>query len=174
MLESPKRTGLVRYRLALVIFMLGLVLSGITALPIKWELSILNRWFGEGEHVGRLLTDTDLANFISHIHSGIIDTYARYPFFGYATDWLGFGHFVIAAFFILPFIDPIKYRAILRIGLAACAGVIAVALICGPIRGIPFFWRLIDCSFGIFGAVPLLYCLRLTHKIDQPLPGSVP
>jgi hypothetical protein len=35
-------------------------------------------------------------------------------------------------------------------------------LISGPIRGVPFFWTLIDCSFGIVGAIPLLYCLRLT------------
>jgi len=46
--------------------------------------------------------------------------------------------------------------------LIACAGVIGVALISGPIRGVPFFWTLIDCSFGIVGAIPLLYCLRLT------------
>ena len=31
----------------------------------------------------------------------------------------------------------------------------ALALIFGPIRGIPLFWRLIDCSFGLFGAIPL-------------------
>ena len=41
--------------------------------------------------------------------------------------WLGFGHFVIAAFFILPFVDPIRYRAVLHIGLFACAGVIVLA-----------------------------------------------
>jgi hypothetical protein len=52
----------------------------------------------------------------------------------------------------------------LHVGLIACAGAIAVALISGPIRGIPFFWTLIDCSFGIVGAVPLLYCLRLTRS----------
>jgi hypothetical protein len=57
----------------------------------------------------------------------------------------------------------------LRVGLAACAGVIVLALICGPIRSIPFFWTLIDCSFGIFGAIPLFYCLRLTAKRDRTI-----
>ena len=38
----------------------------------------------------------------------------------------------------------------------ACAGVIPLALICGPIRGIPFGWSLIDMSFGVFGALPLI------------------
>ena len=146
---------LVRYRIALGIFIVGLILSGITALPLQCELSILDRCFGDSGNLG---------HFISHVHSGIVETYSRFPFFGYGTDWLGFGHFVIAAFFVLPLVDPIKFRAVLYVGLFACAGVIVLALIAGPIRGIPFFWTLIDCSFGIFGAVPLLYCLRLTRS----------
>jgi hypothetical protein len=32
-------------------------------------------------------------------------------------------------------------------------------------RGIPFFWRLIDCSFGIVGIVPLYLAQRYTHRI---------
>jgi hypothetical protein len=50
----------------------------------------------------------------------------------------------------------------------ACALVIPLALICGPIRGIPFWWRLIDCSFGVIGLVPLWYALRLTRKMQHP------
>jgi hypothetical protein len=148
---------LFRYRLALGIFILGLVVSGISALPLQWELSILDRWVGSNTEIGR---------FISHVRSGIAQTYARFPFFGYATDWLAFGHFVIAGFFVLPFIEPAKYRTILKVGLAACVGVIVLALIAGPSRGIPFFWTLIDCSFGVFGAIPLLYCLRLTRNLS--------
>jgi hypothetical protein len=151
---------LVRYRIALGIFIVGLILSGISALPLQWELSVVDHWLG---------ARAELGNFISYVHSGIVETYSRFPFFGYATDWLAFGHFVIAAFFILPFVNPIKYRAILKVGLVACVGVIILALICGPIRGIPFFWTLIDCSFGILGAIPLLYCLRLTAKLDSTI-----
>jgi hypothetical protein len=33
--------------------------------------------------------------------------------------------------------------------------VIPLAVFCGPVRGIPFFWRLFDCAFGIFGIIPL-------------------
>jgi len=155
---------LVRYRVVLGIFIAGLVVSGITALPLQWELSVLDRWFGVGEYIGPPSLRVDFGTFIHGVHHAIQQTYARFPFFGYGTDWLAFGHFVIAAFFILPLTDPVKYRAVLQVGLVACAGVIALALIAGPIREIPLFWRLIDCSFGIFGAIPLLYCLRLTRK----------
>src|SRR5713226_9692355 len=104
---------LVRYRIALGIFIVGLVLSGISALPLQRELSILDRWFGRGAHSIASSNYIRLGGFISNVHSGITQTYARFPFFGYGTDWLAFGHFVIAAFFILRFIDPIRYRAVL-------------------------------------------------------------
>jgi hypothetical protein len=41
-----------------------------------------------------------------------------------------------------------------------------LALICGPIRGIPFYWQLIDCSFGFFGMIPLLLCLRDVGRLE--------
>ena len=52
-------------------------------------------------------------------------------------------------------------------GLIACAGVIPLALIAGPVRGIPVYWRLIDCSFGIVGCVPLLICRRAVIAIER-------
>lgn len=50
--------------------------------------------------------------------------------------------------------DPVRHVAILRIGLWACVLVVPLALIARPIRAIPFSWRLIDCSLGLFGATP--------------------
>ncbi len=47
------------------------------------------------------------------------------------------------------------------------AAVIPLALICGPIRGIPFYWRLIDCSFGVVGFVPLWVCQRHTLRLQE-------
>jgi len=155
---------LFRYRFALSIFIAGLVLSGISALPLQWELSILDRWTGSGQTAPTFVPQR-IGDFISFVHSGIEKTYAEFPFFGYGTDWLGFAHFVIALFFILPLVNPLKYRAVLYVGMVACAGIIVLALVAGPIRGIPVFWTVIDCSFGIFGAIPLIYCLRITKKL---------
>jgi hypothetical protein len=41
-----------------------------------------------------------------------------------------------------------------------CVLVILLALICGPLRGILFFWRLFDCAFGVFCIVPLWLARR--------------
>lgn len=46
-------------------------------------------------------------------------------------------------------------------GMIACAGVLPLVLICGPLRGIPFYWCLIDCLFEV---VPLWYCWREAGK----------
>ena len=42
---------------------------------------------------------------------------------------------------------------------------IFLARICGPIRGIPFFWRLIDCTFGVLGSIPLLLARKFTLEL---------
>jgi hypothetical protein len=56
---------------------------------------------------------------------------------------------------------------VLQFGVIACIAVIPLALIAGPLRGIPFLWRLIDCSFGVFGAIPLLICLHRVKRLEQ-------
>jgi hypothetical protein len=166
-METDERKALLRYRVILALFIAGLILSGISALPLESELALLDRLTGSETFTGPPSSHTDLVTWIKFVHTALHETYIRFPLFGYATDWLGFGHFVIAAFFILPFRQPARYRGVLIVGLVACAGVIAVALICGPVRGIPVFWRFIDCSFGVVGAIPLLYCLRITKKIQN-------
>jgi hypothetical protein len=42
----------------------------------------------------------------------------------------------------------------------ACLLIIPFALVVGSFREIPFGWRLIDCSFGIFGLIPLNICRK--------------
>lgn len=156
--------GLVRYRLALGLFIVGLVLSGVTAFPLRHEL----RWLADGlgivapENYARY---AGLQRWIAYVLYGVEQTQARYPFISYGTDWLAFGHLCIAVFFVRPFRRPLESDWVLKCGLVCCAGVIPLALIAGAVRGIPFGWRLIDCSFGVIGALPLLYCLRVSAKL---------
>lgn len=147
-----KLQPITRYRIALGLFIVGLVISGVTAFPLLWELRLLHDLIGGDGWIGT-------------IRHGLEEMYARHPWIAYGTDWLAFGHIVIALFFIGPLIDPATSKGNLIAGIVACIGVIPLALICGPIRGIPMFWRLIDCSFGVIGILPLLYCLRLIPRI---------
>lgn len=144
--------------------MVALVLSGVTAFPLVTELRLLCRFIGVPDETSPEGHD-GLAWWLLYVRQGLEQTHAAYPFIFYGTDWLAFAHLVIAVFFIGPWRDPVRNRWVLQSGLIACAGVIALALICGPIRGIPLYWRLIDCSFGVFGAIPLWVALRLTDRL---------
>lgn len=149
----------------MILFIVGLVVSGITAFPLLSELNILSNILGAGslhnpnEYMG-------LTFWILTVRHGLERTYAQYPWIAYGTDWLAFGHIVIASFFVGPLINPAASRSTIYTGIVACVGVIPLAMICGPIRGIPFYWRLIDCSFGVLGVLPLLYCLKMLKYIE--------
>lgn len=148
-----------RIRGWLSVFLLGLVLSGVTAIPLAWELEILARLIGTGA--------SGLAHWIGRVQRGLHDTDARYPFLAYGTDWLAFGHLMIAVAFVGPLRDPVRNRWVLTFGMIACVCVVPWALVFGPVRGIPFFWRLIDCSFGIIGIIPLWLCRRDIDELER-------
>ncbi len=165
-MDETREAVLRRYRLVLGVFIAGLVLSGVTAFPLLHELELLAHLLGiPAESAPPALGG--LQFWIATVRDGLRTMHAAYPWLAYGTDWLAFGHIVIALFFIGPWRDPVPNAWVLKIGLAACAGVFPLALICGPMRGIPFYWRLIDCSFGILGALPLLYCLKLTRRLEK-------
>lgn len=162
---------LLRYRLVLGAFIAGLVLSGVTAFPLLHELELLAQILGIPAAAAPA-SQSGLPFWIATVREGLRAMHAGYPWLAYGTDWLAFGHITIALFFLGPWREPVANAWVLKIGLIACAGVIPLALICGPIRGIPLYWRLIDCSFGVLGALPLLYCLRLTRRLRAAC-GSV-
>ena len=154
-----------RIRIWLALFIVGLVLSGLTAFPLEHETGMLNRMFGvsTSPQPGELALHT----WLRRVHDGIVHTDRDYPFMAYGTDWLAFAHLVIAIAFLGPLLDPVRNKWVIQFGVIACAGVLPLALIAGPIRGIPFYWRLIDCSFGIVGIVPLLICLHYVRLIER-------
>ena len=74
---------------------------------------------------------------------------------------------MLAIVFWGPIKDPVNNIWVIQFGLIACVLVIPLALIAGQVRGIPFGWRLIDCSFGVFGLLPLGYAIQLTKRLQS-------
>jgi hypothetical protein len=163
----PTRDQLLRsIRLWLAVFIAGLLFSGITAFPLVHETALLTR-IDAAIHLGDSLPA--LNNWILRVYGALVDTSTRYPFLAYGTDWLAFGHLVIATAFIGAWKDPLRNRWLITWGLIACAAVIPLAFICGPMRGIPVCWSLIDCSFGVLGCIPLLIIRRKIQQLEfQP------
>jgi len=154
----------IKIRIWLILFIIGLALSGITAFPIETELAFLSR--------NSSSFPATLANWINTVYNAVKATNAGYPYLAYGTDWLAFGHLVIATAFIGPLINPVKNIWILQFGMIACVMVFPLAFIAGPIRHIPFYWRLIDCSFGFFGFFPLYICYRSIRKLEKLQEGK--
>ncbi len=169
-MHSDERRSLRRrFRIALTIFIFGLVVSGVTAFPLRWELDLLASAVGVGNPASDLESLAGIQYWIAYVRNGLHAAYQDYPFLGYGTDWLAFAHLAIAVFFIGPLREPEGHDWILKSGLITCFGVFPLALICGPIREIPFYWRLLDCSFGLFGSLPLLYCLSISSRLNGDL-----
>jgi hypothetical protein len=170
MSRDPRRA----IRFWLSIFITGLVFSGVTAFPLqtelRWTLSILN-----SPAVQPTAQATHLLPWITRVHQALADTNARYPFLAYGTDWLAFAHLVLAIAFLGPYRDPVRNQWVITFGLIACAAVIPLTFIAGPIRGIPLYWRLIDSSFGLLGCLPLLIVRHRTHQLEaQSSPAHSP
>ena len=158
----------VRVKVWLWIFIVGLVLSGLTAFPLETEI----RAFAKFVHADANAATSGFAAWIARVRDGLIDTNAKYPFLAYGTDWLAFAHLVIAVAFVGVLRDPVRNIWVVEFGMIACAMVIPLALIAGPIRDIPFGWRLIDCSFGVFGIVPLAICRREIKRLEIETAGA--
>ncbi len=147
------------------LFIIGLVLSGATAIPLNWELDLLVKWFGyEGQTSAT--ANSDPARWLLTAREALQVVNARHPLLFYGTDWLAFGHFVIALAFVGALRDPVRNRWLFDFGLIACVLVIPYALVFGAVRGIPFWWRLIDCSFGVFGFLPLWFCRKWARVLE--------
>jgi hypothetical protein len=149
-------------RIWLSIFIVGLVFSGITAFPLVSETGLLVRLL----HAHPFLPQAIIV-WVERVHQALYDDSIHAPFLAYGTDWLAFAHLVLAIAFIGPFLNPVRNKWVLQFGVIACASVLVLASIAGPFRGIPVLWRLIDSSFGVIGAIPLLICLRHVRALES-------
>lgn len=149
-------------KIHLALFVIVLAISGLTAFPIQSEMEFMMR------HI------TAFPAFFQDWIKSLCDNIRNTPqVMFYGTDWLAFAHIIIGLFFIPVYLNPIKYKINLQIGIVACFLVFPLAFICGPIRNIPFFHQLIDCSFGVFGSAYLYFILRKINKMEIKLNTTI-
>ncbi len=142
----------------LLFFMIMLVISGLTAIPVEWELSIATRFFS---------MDSSIGQWLETVYLGVHTLAQKYPFLFYGYDWLAFAHIILAIAFIGPYKEPVRNKWVIEFGMYACLLIIPFAMIAGYFRGIPFWWRLADCSFGVVGMVPLSICYRKINRLEK-------
>jgi hypothetical protein len=147
------QTEIKKIRQVVLVFIVLLVLSGVTAFPLVTEVN----WMV-----------ANIQSFPTFFHVWIYKVYdavhATPSIVLYGTDWLAFAHIIISLFFVGVYQDPIRNKFSINVGIAACVAVFPLAFICGPIREIPFYHQIIDCCFGLLGLIPLFY---IKNKIKQ-------
>ncbi|MFT4152643.1 hypothetical protein [Parafilimonas sp.] len=147
-------------RILTVLFIIVLVLSGVTVFPIQTELKLAvdANIFEDG---------STIQLWLAKVLNGVENTKKEYPFLFYGFDWLAFAHIMIAVLFIGVYQHPVRNRWIIDWAIITCICIIPLAFICGSMRGIPFFHILIDCSFGVVGLIVLLIIQNRTSKLKK-------
>jgi hypothetical protein len=153
------------------LFICGLVLGGATAIPLPAELDWLVELTGAAHFVEAPVSTgaPTWALWLMRVQGALHEADLRFPFVFYGADWLAFGHFAIAIAFAGALRDPVRNRWLFSFGIIACALVIPYAFVFGGVRGIPLWWRLIDCSFGVFGIMPVWLCRRWVNELESRL-----
>ena len=139
-----------------IVFIILLILSGVTAFPLVTEVNWMMK------HL--TIFPSFFHGWIKAVYEAVMSTPSIVL---YGTDWLAFAHIIISIFFIGVYINPVRNKFIIEVGIIACLGVFPLAFICGPIRHIPFYHQLIDCCFGLLGLIQLLYIRKKIILIEQ-------
>jgi hypothetical protein len=140
----------------LLVFIIVLFISGLTVLPAELELKTA---------LSMVPQNSIVYNWLDKILDAYVSVAMHKNFLLYGYDWLAFAHFVLAILFIGPYKDPVKNIWVIEFGMIACVLILPFAFIAGGIRGIPIWWRLVDCSFGVFGFLLLAWCYRHVNLI---------
>jgi hypothetical protein len=149
-------------------FILGLVLSGATAIPLTTELDFLVRVTGAADYAQAAPTKGPIwAVWLLKVQTALHEAVSTHPFLAYGTDWLAFGLFGIAIAFVGALRDPVRNSWLFTFGMITCVLVLPYAFVFGAVRGIPVWWRLVDCSFGVFGLIPLWLCKRWSAELER-------
>lgn len=156
--HNAEKSLLTKIRTLIWLFIICLVSSGVTAFPIESELKIA--------HDNLFLLPTFLRNWIETVYQAVHASNGNYPFLSYGTDWLAFAHLAIAVAFIGPLKDPVRNIWVIQFGMIACLMIFPLALVAGHIREIPFYWQMIDCSFGVFGFILLYIIFKQIKKLE--------
>ena len=158
-----------RIRWLTLFFIFALIISGLTAIPLEWELNFLAKMVA-APATTPAQASSGFVKWILLVRDALQQTNAKFPFISYGTDWLAFGHVAIAVAFIGAWKDPVRNIWLFDFGLIICAMIVPWAFVFGGVRGIPVYWRLIDCSFGIFGLIPLWFCKRYATQLSEMRP----
>jgi hypothetical protein len=148
-----------KIKIAIIITIIGLLLNGFSAIPLRTEVNIL---LSNPDALPQFLRD-----WLTYVNKGVNETSNNYSFMRYGFDWLGFAHLLIAIAFIGPLKDPIKNEWIVRWGMIASILSVLMAFGWERMRAIPLWWSFVDASIAIVAFFILWLCNRWIKELKQ-------
>ncbi|MCK5127447.1 MAG: hypothetical protein KAR42_14420 [candidate division Zixibacteria bacterium] len=162
MLPKSQHNPLKRAKFMLWIIVFGLLVSAVTIWPAISELKFaVQLVWGDSQPV------SVLHSFIIQAIEGLEKTQTKYLFMLYAHDWLAFAHIVLAILFAGAIRNPVKNIWIVQCGLIMCMLVPVLAIICIPLRGLPWVWFWVDFTFALLAGLPLWIALRDIRRAEK-------
>lgn len=150
-----------RIKASLIITIIGLLLNGISAVPLHTELNIL---LSNSDAFPKFLRD-----WFMYVNKGVNEISGHYNFMRYGFDWLGFAHLLVAIAFIGPLKDPIKNEWVVRWGMIASALSVLMAFGWERLRAIPLWWSFIDASIAIVAFIILWLCNKWIQELKRTI-----
>jgi len=146
-----------RIKAGIIITIIGLLVNGISSVPLRTELEILLRY---PDRLPQFLLD-----WWTYVQQGVLETSDKYSFMRYGFDWLAFAHVMIAIAFIGPLRDPIKNQWVVQWGMIVAALGILMAFGWERIRDIPVWWSIVDAGISYMAFVVLWLCNKWIGKL---------
>lgn len=158
MKKEKKQSFTTRFEIKalIAVYVIALIISGATAMIVPEGIAWLNEVVPLSWHT--------IHGWIHHVH---LQIQASPQFLLYGYDWLAFAHYAIALSFYGVWIDPVRNKWIIEWAMWTSLLIFPLAFIMGAIRGIPFWWQLIDCSFGVVSMIPLIMIHRRIVLLEQ-------
>ena len=148
-----------KIKAAIIITIAGLLLNGISAVPLRTELNIL---LSKPDALPQFLRE-----WWMYVSKGVKETTTNYAFMRYGFDWLAFAHLLIAIAFLGPLRDPIKNEWLVRWGMIASALSVLMALGWEPLRAIPSWWSCIDALIAVAAFIILWLCNKWIKELKK-------
>ena len=154
-----------RVRFLVFVFIVLLILGGLSAFFIVETANIAQQLSGKGSFIGERLPS--VAEWVSKIHDAIAETAEKHPFMFYGTDWVGFSHFMMVIACIGVLREPVRNIWVIQFALIGCILMIPMTLVIGAARDLPWFWQLFDCGIGAVGAILFFICYRYVRRLER-------
>jgi hypothetical protein len=148
-----------KIKAAIIITIIGLLLNGISAVPLLTELKIL---LSKPDALPQFLRD-----WWTYVNTGVTETSSKYEFMRYGFDWLAFAHLLIAIAFLGPLKDPVKNEWLIKWGMIACVLSVIMALGWERLRNIPLWWSFIDALIAIVAFIILWFCNKWIQELKR-------